>query len=68
MGAEMQKVRDPGILDARKFLMNQVLAESFGTFLRTFLIYKTTTTQIIFFAKLRHAQALIGYAKLCFDN
>ena len=32
----MQKVQDPGNLDARKFLRNHVLAENFGAFLHTF--------------------------------
>ena len=41
----MQKVRDPGILDARKFLRNQVLAESFGLFLRTFLVGSKVKTK-----------------------
>ena len=43
--AEVQKVRDPGILDARKFLRNQVLAESFGLFLRTFLVGSKVKTK-----------------------
>ena len=42
---EVQKVRDPGILDARKFLRNQVLAESFGLFLRTFLVGSKVKTK-----------------------